>query len=134
MKEMSTIEEYLFIGLDSNKEDIGVSNVYVGQAPEGSVKPFILIQFISSEDMKCGFSAVVATSFKYLIEVFVGGESFPYTQAEEVFLLLNGATSTLNDVLLNVTRISSTSTPDQYEGHEIRRSGGIYQIIARRLA
>jgi hypothetical protein len=134
MRELSTVEEYLFIGLDSNKLDIGVDNVYVGQAPEASTKPFILIQFVSSEDMRCGFSNITGTMFKYLIEVFVEGESFPYTESEEMDLLLNGAVSTLNDIKINIARINPTSTVDHYEGHEIRRSGGMYQIIARRLA
>lgn len=131
MLENSAIETLLYTTLNTT---VSGMPFYVGYAPEQETKPFILAQYISAEDVNCGYGTVIGGFYRYLIEVYAEGESFPYTESENIFELLDGLTDTVDGVSLIIRRERVSTTTEQYDGHEIRRAGGVYKIIARRTA
>lgn len=129
MKEQLALETVLYGVLDAQINDMPF---YSGVAPEGAQKPFILAQFISSNDITCQWSTKMGVEMMYRIEVFKEGESFPFSESESVDELISGYSGVSNDCTVDIARDHVVSLHDSFDGHEIRRSGAVYKIIVRR--
>jgi hypothetical protein len=103
--------------------------VYIGMAAEAAPKPYVLAQLATSQDFTCQDVNRMGATFQYLIEVYANGESFPHDLAAEVDEALQGYKSVIStDYNVVIHRVRPTALADQYNGREIRRSGGIYRV------
>ena len=87
---------------------------------------------MTAEDVICGGgNGRSATFYRYLIEAYAAGESFPHDIADLIDSTLNGATWTDAPHVVDFYRVRPFSASGDIDGREYRRSGGVYELIWR---
>lgn len=104
--------------------------VYAGLAPEGQVRPYTLFTQASTDTYRCG-DTVIGNIYQYAVEHYQDGESFPHDQAAIIESSLAGWDGLVGDIRISIVKLRDLSFTDSFNGREIRRSGGMYRVIAR---
>ena len=139
MNESIAAETVIFNLLSGSEEitDVVGDRIFTGLGEEGAERPYILISEASANDVTCQSSNILGTRFAYFVECFVDGESFPHATAELIKQALHNTTTDIDvdssNIRVNINRIRPSKMPDQFQGKEVRRSGGLFETWTRTL-
>lgn len=117
--------------------DIVGTRIYSGMAKEGDARPCIIFNLIGGSDWQhSGGNGVAGSVMRFAIEGYADGESYPHDLAAEIDQALTGQQIGVSDSATNWTvdfiRIRPISLAEHHSGKEIRRSGFVFEVIARK--
>lgn len=142
MLESAAAEQAIYLLID-NAAITGLTGIYSGMSKEASTRPCVIFQQATSTDWTCNDRSSMGMTFQYLVEVFADGETFPHGLAAQVHNAINNQSATITvsesglsdtDWIVDIIRVRSVSNPDEFQGHEIRKSGGLYRVTVRSAA
>jgi capsular polysaccharide biosynthesis protein len=133
--EASAAEEFLVTTLTGDATLMAQlsGGVWSMEAPEGTVYPFLVFQFVSGIDYAAVGAQRIWTNMIYLVKVIAETADFSVMNAAvaRIDALLHRASGVVADgTVWSCTREQIIRLPDDVANDQFRQAGGLYRLYA----